>query len=171
MTQGELAAYIDSHLKERGIAVVLSGGAAVAVYSEDKYVSKDLDFVPFFPLDHGELASIMMEIGFKPKGRYYFHPDSEYFVEFVSGPPTVGSEPIDDVREISMRTGVVRIISPTDSVKDRLAAYYHWKDRQALEQAVLVARHHQIDMQSVQRWSLKERKSDEFDEFVRKLSK
>ena len=120
MTQGELAAYIDSHLKERGIAVVLSGGAAVAVYSGDKYVSKDLDFVPFFPLDHDVLASIMMEIGFESKGRYYFHPDSEYFVEFVSGPPTVGSDPIKAVREIHMGTGIFGlslppILSKTDS--------------------------------------------------------
>ena len=30
-------------------------------------------------------------------------------------------------------------MTPTDSVKDRLAAYYHWNDQQALEQAIMVA--------------------------------
>ena len=38
MTQGELAAYIDSHLLEKGINVVLSGGACVAIYRDYKYM-------------------------------------------------------------------------------------------------------------------------------------
>jgi hypothetical protein len=45
MTQGELGAYIQSHLRQKGIEVVLSGGAAVGIYSNNLYVSKDLDFV------------------------------------------------------------------------------------------------------------------------------
>jgi len=34
MTQGELAAFIQSQLEKKGIEVILSGGAAVAIYSE-----------------------------------------------------------------------------------------------------------------------------------------
>ena len=51
MSQGELAAYVDTHLKKKGVAVILSGGATVAIYSDTKYVSKDLDFVAQFSLD------------------------------------------------------------------------------------------------------------------------
>jgi len=41
MTQVELAvAYIQSHLQTKGISVILSGGAAVAIYTENKYVSQ-----------------------------------------------------------------------------------------------------------------------------------
>jgi hypothetical protein len=45
MTQGELGAFIQSQLREKGIEVVLSGGAAVAIYTNNKYVSKDLDLI------------------------------------------------------------------------------------------------------------------------------
>jgi hypothetical protein len=39
MTNTELAAFIESHLLEKGIYVVLSGGACVSIYSSNKYVS------------------------------------------------------------------------------------------------------------------------------------
>jgi hypothetical protein len=45
MTQAELAAYVQSHLRTKGINVVLSGGAAVAIYTTNKYVSVDIDLV------------------------------------------------------------------------------------------------------------------------------
>lgn len=68
ISQGGLAAYVDTHLKKKGVAVVLSGGAIVAIYSDNKYVSKDLDFIAQFSLDQDELNHIMDEFGFKRKG-------------------------------------------------------------------------------------------------------
>lgn len=165
MTQGELAAHIDDHLKERGIAVVLSGGAAVAIYSDHQYVSKDIDFVARFTLNHRAVRSAMQELGFEREGNYYFHPDTAYFVEFIYGPPSVGDEPIGEIRERRIGAGSVRIISPTDSVKDRLVAYFHWGDRQALEQALLVAKTNAIDLDEVKQWSIKEGSKKEFEEF------
>jgi hypothetical protein len=40
MTQAELGAFIQTHLRNNGIDVVLSGGAAVSIHSVGKYVSK-----------------------------------------------------------------------------------------------------------------------------------
>lgn len=45
MTDGELAAYVATHLRSKGIEVVLSGGACVSIYSSRKYVSMDLDLI------------------------------------------------------------------------------------------------------------------------------
>jgi len=45
MTQGELAAFGDSHLHAKGIEAVLSGGATVAIHTQGKHVSADIDFV------------------------------------------------------------------------------------------------------------------------------
>ena len=45
MTQAEVAAYVQSHLQEKGITVILSGGATVSVYTLNKYVSADVDLV------------------------------------------------------------------------------------------------------------------------------
>ncbi len=170
MTQGELAAYIDTHLRKNGISVVLSGGASVAVYSDHLYVSKDLDFVAQFTLNQSRVNDAMQELGFEKKVNYFFHQLTEYFVEFVPGPPSVGKDPIERIDELEMSTGILRVISPTDCVKDRLAAYYHWGDRQGLKQAVLVAKTNEIDMGSVESWSQREGKQAEFGEF-KQLSK
>lgn len=45
MTQSEIGAFVQSYLREKGITVVLSGGALVSIYSSNKYVSRDLDMV------------------------------------------------------------------------------------------------------------------------------
>jgi len=170
MSLGELAAYIDTHLRENGINVVLSGGAAVSVYSDHKYVSKDIDFIGRFDIDHKKVEKVMIDIGFTKKGRYYYHPQTTYFAEFISGPATVGQDPIGDTVEIRLSTGIIRILSPTDSVKDRLASYYHFKDRQGLEQAVLIAASNQIDLDDIEAWSIREGKKKEFSEFRDRLA-
>lgn len=109
MNLGELAAFIDTHLREIGINVVLSGGAAVSIYSAHKYVSKDLDFIGRFDIDHKKVESVMNEIGFDKRGKFYHHPQTPYFVEFMSGPATVGQDPIGKVEEVKLVTGVIRI--------------------------------------------------------------
>ncbi len=165
MTQGELAAFIDSHLQKSGVDVVLSGGACVAIYSDHKYVSKDLDFIVRFNLNKKLLAQAMGELDFNSRGKYFVHPQTPYFVEFIPGPPAVGQDPIDEICVIQMGTGTIRIISPTDSVKDRLAAFYYWGDRQALEQAVLVSNSTEVDMEKIKTWSIREDNQARFEEF------
>lgn len=170
MNLGELAAFIDTHLRDKGINVVLSGGASVSIYSDHQYVSKDLDFIGRFSIDHKKVESAMLEIGFKRRGRYYHHPETSFFAEFISGPPTVGQDPISEIREVELETGIVRVISPTDSVKDRLAAFYHWGDKQSLEQALLISRSNEIDIDNVELWSIREGKKTEFGEYERRLN-
>lgn len=168
---GELAAYIDSHLRKRGINVVLSGGACVTIYSNHKYVSKDLDFIAQFTLDGKKVQTAMEEMGFELRGKYYHHSQTPYFVEFLPGPPTIGQYPVGEICELKMSTGIVRTLTPTDSVKDRLAAFYHWDDQQSLEQAILVSRSNDIDLKSIESWSIKEGKQVEFEEYQRRLKK
>ena len=45
MSRLELAGFIGAEFKRRRINVVLSGGSCVSIYSQEKYVSMDLDFV------------------------------------------------------------------------------------------------------------------------------
>jgi hypothetical protein len=63
----------------------------------------------------------------------------------------------------------LKLLSPTDCVKDRLAAYYYWNDRQSLEQAILVCADNSIDMKEVERWSRNEGMTAQFDIFKRQL--
>ena len=59
---------------------------------------------------------------------------------------------------------MLRII---DSIKDRLASFYHWDDRQGLEQAISICREHpQIDFDELRKWSRTEGFTGKFDEFL-----
>jgi len=169
MTVGELAAYISSHLRDHGIEVVLSGGSCVAIYSRGKYVSLDLDFIDSRATKRAKIREALKEIGFQEKNRYFIHPDTQFFLEFPSGPLSVGREPVREISIMEFSTGLLKIISPTDCVKDRLAAYYHWGDRQALEQAVLVAEENKVDLDEIAAWSRGEGKLTEFQQISARL--
>jgi hypothetical protein len=170
MSQAELGAFVQSHLRDQGIDVVLSGGASVAIYSEGKYVSVDLDMVPEYSLNRSKLTAAMRMIGFdEPKSRYFIHPDSPHIVEFPPGPLSVGGEPVKEVVEIKYSTGILRVISATECVKDRLAAYYHWGDLPSLEQAVLVAKENDVDLNEIGRWSEIEGSSHKFARFRERI--
>lgn len=171
MTQGELGAWIQSQLRGKGIEVILAGGAAVAMYSNHKYVSKDLDMINIYGANRRNIRDAMHEIGFYEEGRYFRHPETQFFVEFPPGPLAIGEEPVRQIVEKKLSTGTLRMISPTDCVKDRLAAYYHWGDQQSLAQAVLVAKRHKINMDELRRWSLAEGKLDEFERIKSRLAK
>jgi len=162
MTVGEFGAYVASHLKACGIEVVLTGGSCVTIYSNNRYASYDLDFISDRGADGKKIKAALLSLGFSEKNRYFIHPQSEYFVEFPSGPLAVGDEPVKEILELEFATGRLRILSPTDCVKDRLAGYYFWKDMQCLEQAILVAADNEVDLEEIERWSGHEGMLDEF---------
>ncbi len=163
MSQAELAAYIQDHLRKKGINVVLSGGATVAIYTKNKYVSNDIDLVNVQFADRKKIKIAMEEIGFREAGRSFEYPGTRLFVEFPPGPLTVGDEPIKQVDEIKYETGILKVISPTECIKDRLSWYYHFGDRQCLSQAILVAENNKIDITEIKRWSASEGKGKEFE--------
>lgn len=149
--------------------MILTGGSVVSFYSGERNVSKDIDLVIVLFAKRPKIRKAMKELGFHQRGRHFEHPDSEYPVEFPGGPPSVGSESIGEVQEYEFQTGTLKILSPTDCVKDRLAAFSHWNDRQSLEQAIMVVQDQQIDLDEVERWSEAEGKSKEFHEIKKRL--
>lgn len=171
MSQAELAAYVVSQLDKAGIEVVLSGGAAVSVYKDNQYQSRDIDLIETGLSTHNQIQHAMRSLGFQGTGRHFEHPDSTWLVEFPGGPPYVGGEPVGQVEELTFATGKLRLISATDSVKDRLSAYFHWHDRHPLQQARLIAERQHIDVKELKRWSAKEGKEHEFEEILPDLSK
>ena len=166
----DLAITISDYLGRNGIDVVLTGGACVSIYTNNKYMSYDLDYV-FISGDHKKTKELLGQIGFYPEDRYFKHMDTEYFLDFVPPPLSVGSEPVKEIAEINKNNKTLRLLSPTDCVKDRLAAYYHWNDRQSLEQAVLVCKDNDIDLQEVKRWSLNEGMRGKYLKFIKLIPK
>jgi len=173
MSRAELGAFVQEHLRKYDIDVVLSGGSCVSVYSHDKYVSMDLDMIhtSYMSPKRRVLEEAMLKLGFDIHGRYFVHPDTDLYIELPKGPPAVGEEPVKEICEIKTSTGVLRLISPTDCVKDRLTWYYHDNDLECLEQAILVAENNDIDIAEVQRWSENEGKGVEFEKIRLRLEK
>lgn len=165
MNIGELGAYICSHLNNHGIQVALSGGSVVSIYAQDKYVSLDLDFINLRHTTRQQLKTVLKEIGFEEQKRYFVNNETEFFIEFPAGPLAVDNEPVAKLVELQFKTGVLRLLSPTDCVKGRLAAFYHWGDRQCLQQAVWVAQMKQIDWNEVERWSKQEGEPEKYEVF------
>ena len=175
LTREEFAGLIAEHLRDAGVDVVLSGGSCVSIYSNEKYVSKDLDFIDVSLKSNRQIGQVLAKLGFvnEPKNsRHFVHADSQWTVEFPSAPLTVGDEYIHEAAVASRDTGkgLLRLLSPTECVKDRLANYYYFRDRQCLEQALLVAMAQPVNLRSLQQWHEKERQLEGYDEFLSRLS-
>jgi hypothetical protein len=169
MSAEEVAALVCQALKDAGVTVTLTGGACVAIWSRGKYVSKDLDFIEEGPVPRRKIREVMKLLGFRESGRHFVHPATKFFVEFPTGPLMIGEQRIEQVTERKTVAGSLRLLSPTDCVKDRLAAFFHWNDRQSLEQALLVAQAQRIDLKEVRRWSKSEGNEAKFRVFEQKL--
>lgn len=169
MSLQELAAFVCSHLQRHDIPVVLVGGSCVSIYSDNRYQTADLDFVERYHTKRAALRTALADIGFVEENRYFVHPDTAWFLEFPTGPLAVGDAPVHTLNEVTTDTGVLVLLTPTDCIKDRLAAWFHWRDRQALQQAVWVAQRHAFDREDVRAWSAREGMAEKLTEFLAAL--
>ena len=165
LSLAELATYVSEHLKSHGIDVVLVGGGCVSIYSNNQYQTQDLDFVERYHSKRSTLKAVLDLIGFTEKNRYYIHPDAAYLLEFPTGPLAIGDEAVKEVHEMQTENGTLRLLTATDCIKDRLSAFYHWQDRQSLQQALWVAQNHPHDIEAIEIWSSHEAKAEKYLEF------
>ncbi|MBW8890386.1 MAG: hypothetical protein JF616_21745 [Fibrobacteres bacterium] len=172
-----MAQYAYSGLKKAGIDVTLSGGACVSIYTDNAYQSGDLDFIRQLHDGFEKVSSVMEGLGFEREGRHFTHPDSGFFVEFPPPPISVGNEPPRSIVENVLKTDLgempVKMLSPTDCVKDRLCGYFYWNDLQCLEQAMMVAvaRGEDLDMKELKRWARQGGMLERFSTFQERLRK
>lgn len=164
----ELACLIYETLKSSGINAVLVGGSCVSIYSHNRYQSSDLDFVTYEEMKLIEKS--LAKLGFKRTGRQFSHKQCPYLIDFVNPPVSIGHESIHEFNILETPSGSLRLLSPTDCVKDRLASFFHWNDLQALEQALLVAEDHPIDLKDLKRWAKGEGFEKKLKEFLKQLS-
>jgi hypothetical protein len=169
MSLQDFAIAVAEALKEKEMEVILTGGAVVSIYSEGKYVSKDADFLSL--TDHQSIKQAMHDLGFKNLGKDFYHDNSQFTVEFPGYELVIGDEPMKAEGKIKSGNFTLKLLSPTQCVMDRLAAFYHWKDRQSLQQAVMVAQNHPVKIKSIETWSAKEGMSDRFKVFLQELKK
>ena len=158
----ELAAVVSETLENAGITATLSGGAAVSIYSDNRYQSADLDFVTAALVD--DLKTALEPLGFvhtgQPRLSVFDHPKTTWYLEFPPAPLSFGGTYVDPSKCARIDTGLgsLRIITPTHSVMDRLIAAVAWNEPQSLEQALLVTEHckSKIDWQALDEWVVSE---------------
>jgi len=165
----DIAFLVSDRLRRMSVEAILTGGACVTIYTAQKYRSYDLDFVLRAHQPPALISAAMESLGFRLEAGRFSHPESEFFVEILPPPPSVGREPIRKCA-IRRRGGLcLEMLVPTDCVKDRLAAFYHWKDKPSLAQAVLVAAAHKTDLKDIARWSKAEGMDEPYRVFRRAL--
>jgi hypothetical protein len=162
LSTAELAALICEYLKKEGLHATLSGGACAEIYSNNKYVTGDLDFVVnyIWPGNDKIIKQVMSALGFEKTGRIYIHKNKSvaYSVEFPPGPLSIGEEYHIKPVELKLRTGNLSLLSPTDSAKDRL------------EQALTICRMNKVAIDDIREWAKKEGRTDKFKEFESRLA-
>jgi hypothetical protein len=168
-TLPEVAVAVGAHLRRRGIAAVLTGGACVSIYTDGSYVSRDADFVIQGRVQQSALDDALGDIGFVRHGDRYVHATVPFYVEFPPGPLAIGADLGIRPAEVSVGDEVAHALSATDSCRDRLAAFYYWHDRQSLHLAVRIARNRRVNYRAIREWSRAEGSLDGYDEFRREL--
>lgn len=159
----ELAGFVSEMLRNNGIDSILVGGACVTIYSENRYQSYDLDFVVYE--DMKKVKEVLNHAGFFEKDGYFCHKDTKWIVEFVSSPVAIGREIISKFQDVKVSTGKITMLRPEDSVKDRLASFFHWNDKQGLNQAISICLQRKIDLKEVEEWAVQEGFEKKFQEF------
>lgn len=169
LSRAEMCALIVETLASSGIDVVLVGGSCVCIYTNEHFGSLDLDFIDLTYARRKEIATSLAKIGFTPRGstKYFEHPDCQWLVEFPTAPLAIGHEQIDSTRiaSIETATGTVRLLNPTDTVKDRLLWFYLEQDGQCWQQALDIARNQRIVWQDLKTWHEMEGYTDGYARF------
>lgn len=171
-TEEELWKFVGFHLSKAGIESVLVGGAVVSVYSKGAYRSGDLDFVTQSGTN-AEIQKVLESLGFeRVRSRHYEHPQCTHLIiEFPPGPISIGDDYKIKPDEVEIEGEVLRIFNPTDSVRDRLASYIHFKARECLDQAVLVAQSQPVDFEKIKDWCSSEGVKEVYEVFLKKIKK
>ena len=163
----KLSAIISEYLQKNDIEVILVGGACVSLYSNNKYTSYDIDLITDSPIK--KIIPVLERLGFKNTGgRLFKNPQCKFLIDFPAPPVSIGDEPLLKFNYLNTRFGTICLLTPTDCVKDRLAAYFFWNDLQSLDQAVMVAKRNKINMPNIKKWAEAQSEHKKYEIFVKR---
>jgi hypothetical protein len=167
----DVAFAVCTALAQRDLTVVLVGGSAATYYAPSSYQSYDADFVAHFVPDRKSqslVVEVMRELGYHVKDNLFVHSSNPFTVDFPKGPLGIGNEVLKHFDPINRDGQLLNVITPADSVRDRLAKYYFWDDFSALNAAIEVTKAHRnrIDIESIRAWSTREGEDAKFQDFL-----
>ena len=158
-TLEETAAYICEKLKEKNIDVVLSGGSCMEIYTQSNFSSYDIDFIPNPSVTSKQIEKTMFELGFeKTNSRYYKYENNPNYIEFPTGPVSLGNHLTKEFSELKTHVGTLKLLTPTDCIKDRLCALVYHGGEECFNQAIAVAHLNIINKENLLDWANNENK-------------
>ena len=167
----DVAFEVCSALDRAGATAVLTGGGAATLYAPEAIQSFDLDFVLTLQRSKGAPVQALEALGYRRTGHHYTHSANPFLLEFPAGPLAIGDELITAWNTLREDDRLLHVLSPTDSCRDRLAAFYHFHDQSSLEStlAIHAAQSERVDLERIRRWSVEEGAAGRFEEFLRRL--
>jgi len=171
-TLEEFWVFVASHLEAEGIGVTLVGGAVATVYSKGQYESGDIDMVfdNMFE-DRGKFENALNKIGIvKQDQRNFRHSDCIYTIEAKSPPISIGHiiEKINP-EKVDGESTKIKLLSPTDCIKDRLYKADEWADDEAFDAAIAVAREVGFNDKKLKNFCQENDKLKIYDKFKREI--
>lgn len=168
----ELWKFVASHLETEEIGITLVGGGVATIYSKGKYQSGDLDFV----LDsmwtkHSQVEEKLKKIGFIKKGVIYRHPECKFTLEYKSPPIEIGDDDRIEPEAIEHEGIAIKILTPTDCVKDRLNKYFLYKDKDAFDAAISVGKECEFVVAKVEKFCDENKFPEVFKKFMEELKR
>lgn len=172
-TVGQLWHYVAWNLEGAGISTVLVGGAAVSVHTGSVHRTTNLDLVPD-DFQRGKIPDVLRRLKFVARRtRDFVHPECPHLpIRFPMGPVEIGGESPIAPDEIEIEGRRLHLLSPTDTVKDRLASYIHRRAQPFFDQALLICQHQpdRVDLGKIERWCETEGAVSTFLELKRRLA-
>jgi len=131
-----IAALITKLLRGMGKgSPIIIGGCALSYYTREVYFTADIDFAY---ADREALDTVLREVGFEKKGRYWVHEELKVVIE---APASVLVGEDSPVEIVELGEGLqCTIIGIEDLIIDRLNACKHWKSEIDCEMVELLVK-------------------------------
>jgi hypothetical protein len=169
-----------TELERRGVTAVLTGGSAATYYAPEGYQSDDADFVLVIYANGADVTAALRELGYEHRNSMFVHATNPFTVEFPRGPLAIGIDFVRTWRTVRRADETLHVLTPTDSVRDRLANFYYFRDRASMHVAVAVASAQvdAVDLVAIEDWTRREAEGasayaqlERFAEFVTALDR
>ena len=149
----DIVLVIATALNKEGICAVLTGDGAAAMHISRNRQLARLHYTLTSPVAASRLASAVRHLGFELTGDgHYRHAGMDIVLELTQTPLAIGRNDKIAAQTLQLRHGFVRILSPSDCCREQLMAWRATRQGGAMQTAVDLAKHGEINMPDLRAW-------------------
>ena len=141
------------------------------VYAPDAKASFDQDYIAWFADRKNEFDRALEEIGFRRKVRVYTSSATLISLEFPDDQILIGNDFLrfEDCARLERNDLSLRLLTPTDCVRDRLCGFFYYNDIGNLNTAVAVAKAKNVEPEGIRQWAEREGQAAKFERFLQRF--